>query len=224
MGVRPLPEVPGLPDPLDRTQAWAGDEPAYQAWWRYAHGLTPAGERGELSRISRDVRSELLKLYSWAVPTREALDCLLEQGPLLEVGAAGGYWARLLRDLGGDVLACDVVPPEKNAWIGGTYSGARAVVAPNWTTVEVADHMLVGDHLGRTVFMSWPANRKDVQEVLRKFRPVTVALIVWPLAAIPHDEDDFYPILEAEWEMTRFVELPHWETITDNLSVWRRRG
>lgn len=59
----------------------------------------------------------LTERFAYTCPTDEVLEALVGLSPLVEAGAGSGYWARLLRDLGADVLAFDHAPPESGeAW------------------------------------------------------------------------------------------------------------
>lgn len=62
-------------------------------------------------------------VYAYAAPNAAALEALLAQSPLLELGAGTGYWARLLRGAGADVLALDIAPPGPAAAAANTYHG-----------------------------------------------------------------------------------------------------
>eukprot|EP00271_Cylindrocystis_brebissonii_P019739 TRINITY_DN6186_c0_g1_i1.p1 TRINITY_DN6186_c0_g1~~TRINITY_DN6186_c0_g1_i1.p1 ORF type:complete len:542 (-),score=66.17 TRINITY_DN6186_c0_g1_i1:227-1852(-) len=60
--------------------------------------------------------SPLRRLYSWAVPTEEALAAIAAAAPngLVEMGAGTGYWAMLLRQRGVAVAAYDRRPMDDN--------------------------------------------------------------------------------------------------------------
>jgi protein-L-isoaspartate O-methyltransferase len=62
-------------------------------------------------------------VYAYAPPNTAALEALLARSPLLELGAGTGYWARLLRGAGADVLALDIAPPGPAAAAANTYHG-----------------------------------------------------------------------------------------------------
>ena len=49
----------------------------------------------------------LCNKYSWAVPDDRALKIIGTFSPLVEIGAGKGYWAKLLRQQGVDILAYD---------------------------------------------------------------------------------------------------------------------
>ncbi len=106
-----------LPDPADRSQPWCGDEPAYLAHHRAVMKRMHAASEAEAPA--------LIAAYSHAVPNLEALRVLGGLAPLLEIGAGSGYWARLLKDLGTDILAYDPAVPESNDWTAGLRLDCR---------------------------------------------------------------------------------------------------
>lgn len=55
----------------------------------------------------RRCRQELVQRFSWAVPSPCAIRRLVELGPIVEVGAGLGYWARCVADAGGEIVATD---------------------------------------------------------------------------------------------------------------------
>uniref|UniRef100_A0AAV1UJU6 Uncharacterized protein n=1 Tax=Peronospora matthiolae TaxID=2874970 RepID=A0AAV1UJU6_9STRA len=76
---------------------------------------------GELTAVfdpelSDEARSEMYAAldvrvamrYSWAIPDERALQIIKHYGPIVEMGAGSGYWARLLQDRGVDVVAYDL--------------------------------------------------------------------------------------------------------------------
>lgn len=103
---------PGLPDPMDHSLAWWNGEPAVYAWWRWAR----EGEH-RFSQVVDD--HQVLAQYSEAVPTADAVRRLAALGSIVEVGAGGGYWARLIQDVGGDVLATDATATGTGTWSPG---------------------------------------------------------------------------------------------------------
>ena len=94
--------------------------------------------------------------YAFALPSEAALRAVAEASPrgVVEVGAGTGYWARLLRDRGVDVVAYDVAPPPSpdNRWFAG--------VAP-WYPVRVGDESAVERHADRTLLLVWPTRTED---------------------------------------------------------------
>jgi hypothetical protein len=60
----------------------------------------------------------LRRMYSWGIPTNEALDAVSNASPagVIEVGAGTGYWAMLLQNRGVDIIAYDRTPVEGLLW------------------------------------------------------------------------------------------------------------
>jgi len=53
----------------------------------------------------------LAQRYTYVFPSDSALAMLAGLGPLVEMGAGTGYWARRLRAIGVDIVAFDQAPP-----------------------------------------------------------------------------------------------------------------
>lgn len=84
-------------------------------------------ERGRtVTELRRD---DLIILYAHAIPDACGAGMPAGPGTTLEVGAGAGYWARLLRDLGGDIVAYDLCPPAEKHWLGARRRGLPAEVA-----------------------------------------------------------------------------------------------
>jgi len=193
----------GLPDPLDRSQAWDDGEPAYLRWWQHVTAL-PENEQWPLIRA-------LPPYYAYAVPDRPALDALAEEGPLVEIGAGLGYWARLLRDLGADVAAYDHEPPGTNSWTAD---------APPWTPVALGDDERLAAHPDRTWFVCWPERPGFLPHALRRLRPACVALVTD--GPDPSGSDSLYAALNACYRPARTLDVPRFPGRYDRLTVWQR--
>jgi len=93
--------------------------------------------------VNDDYSITITTRYSEAIPTKAVIQRLAALGPIIEVGAGGGYWARLIRDVDGDVIATDVEAPETNGWYPD--------LAP-WTHVQQADAVeAVTQHENRVI-------------------------------------------------------------------------
>ncbi|ROO60440.1 hypothetical protein EDC02_2312 [Micromonospora sp. Llam0] len=196
-----------LPDPADRNAAWVNETPAYLVWWQ---AWQAAGNpRGLAGRELQD----LLRLYSYAVPSLEALDRLAELGALVEIGAGSGYWARLLRDRGVDVVAYDHLLPGDNGYIAD---------APRWSPVTTGDERAVRTHPDRTLFVCWPERPGGfLPHVLDAYEPARLALITDGRQR--GDIDPLYDRLDAGWRQTAQVSIPQWPYRFDSLVIFRRR-
>ena len=196
--------ISGLPDPDDHTLADWNGEPAYLAWHRRLNGGLDVYDALE--------EYDLERRYAYAVPNNQALAALLELGPLVEIGAGGGYWARLLIDRGGDVTAYDQVPLDR-AWTN---------MPQPWSPVLSGGIEAAAKHPDRTLFVSWPPRPNGFMvDLLRTAPQAVLALITVGRNSI---EDRMYDLLEAEWTLTSSVSIPSWGIRTDRLMLWSRSG
>jgi hypothetical protein len=193
-----------IPDPSDRSRPWCGSEPSYLTHHRVKSSL----------EIAPNDWQGLIRAYSEAIPNLEALRLLATLSPLVEIGAGTGYWARLLQDLGTDVVAYDLVTPEINDW---------TAKLPAWTEVRTGDACFaVRQHPDRTPFACWPPRPSGyMKDVLRVYKGTTLALIT-DGRFMTDQPDPLYDALERYWILHQRVELPHWPGRRDSLMIWRR--
>lgn len=196
-------DLTALPDPTDRAMAWHDGGPAYLAWW---HALVDRDDVYHQIGTHRLIRN-----YGEAVPSIAALDALGELTPLLEVGAGAGYWARLLRDRGVDVLAVDP----------GHWSDEYGSL---WTDVVKGDHLAVVDHPERTPFACWPPRPDGYATELVQLAPQrTLALLTVGPISLTGEPDRLWAALEhGRWRQARQVIHPTWPMKGDRLTIWRR--
>lgn len=153
-----------------------------------------------------ELRHSLTKSFSWAIPNEEAIKKLVSLSPLVEIAAGTGYWAKLIREMGGDIIAYDEKPYDNHycdfAW-GEVLEGG-------------ADKLK--EHPGHTLFVGWPPyNSKLMDDLLAVY-----------------DGDRFVYVgenggctgwaeaMDTSWEVEETVEIPQYWGIHDVLMVFRR--
>jgi len=169
----------------------------------------PPGMR-KLTFDRYQLRQRLVATYAWAVPSREAIALLVRHGPLVEMGAGTGYWAWLIRQAGGDILAYDRYPPpdRRNRWHAGEEP---------WTEVLPGGARRLARHPDRTLFLCWPPEDEPMgMESLQAYMGSTVAFV--------GETRPGSPLVAAldRWEIIETMDIPQWEGITDRLFVLRR--
>lgn len=90
----------------------------------------------------------LRQKYAWAVPDQRALNILKEFSPLIEIGAGNGYWARLLLDMGVNIIAYDV-KHNLNSWTDVKLGGPEVLL----------DESIV---VNRTLFLCYPDEDESI--------------------------------------------------------------
>jgi hypothetical protein len=167
----------------------------------------------------RDRRSELAALFSWAIPTDEALDILAAQAPLVECGAGMGYWSALLRARGVQVAVYDLAPP------GASGANQYHVCGRSpWTRIDRgAAEASARRHGSHALFLCWPPYENDAASyaALRAYRG---AVVVYA-----GERDDgatgsvrFHRELRLNWTLGAELALPHWPGLRDTLMVYRK--
>lgn len=106
--------------------------------------------------------------WSWAVPNPAAITVLAGLGPIVEVGAGTGYWARLITDAGGDIIAYDRTPPFEHPGVDPARPRFLCDEWPEgvnrfhpharlWFDVREGDGVAAAAvHADRTLFLCWP--------------------------------------------------------------------
>lgn len=177
---------------------WGDVEPRYTEIYRTVMG----------SRLSNSdklsIRARIAGYFSLAVPTSEALDAIAGLSPLIEVGAGSGYWARLLHDLGADMVAIDRAPPDDV-----------------WTEVLRADESALAHIADRTLFLCWPF-RPGAGAILHAFTGHTAALITDGPAFGDRRRDSLYRLLDQSWRLIQIIPIPTWPAVADILRIYRR--
>lgn len=156
-------------------------------------------------------RNDLTKEYAWAIPNAAALACLAQYGPIVEIGAGGGYWAMLLRQMGVDVVALDNRSTHQDGPI--RY----------WCEVEWGGAERVDEYPDRTLFLCWPPYGNDAAEVaVRCYRGATVIYVGESYGCT--GSDALEALFETEWDELQQVAIPQWPYIHDYLRVFRRKA
>lgn len=160
------------------------------------------------------VRHELVRTHAWAVPTVEALEAIRKHSPagVVEIGAGGGYWAKLLRECGVDVLAYDTKP----------YASVQ--VNARWSEVRRGGPRMASRHPKRSLFLCWPPYSTPMaHDALCAYAGDTV-LYVGEGSSGATGDDAFHEELEDNWHELEdeYVSLPQWPGIHDGLYVYKR--
>jgi hypothetical protein len=113
----------------------------------------------------------LAQRYAYVFPSESALAMLAELGPLIEIGAGTGYWARQLRAIGVDVVALDQAP------VDGERVNRYHPRSEPWSYVEQGDQTALPSHAHRGLFLCWPPLFSSLGDCLTYYRGDTVAYI-----------------------------------------------
>jgi len=86
-----------------------------KAFWGL-RGKTPLLEFSHNDDLVDSVSETMYRVFSWGSLEHGLLEWLKQFSPLEEFGAGNGYNARLMKDVGIDVIASDKTPPRGSTW------------------------------------------------------------------------------------------------------------
>lgn len=182
-----------------------------------AGGVTVGQYRGSFSDRAIEVlrrRDELVQEYAWAIPNAPAIRTLVDHDPVLEVGAGNGYWASLVEQAGGDIIATDSLQD-----VDGEPD--------SWTTVEQLDarNAIREYGEGRTLFICWP-NYGDhwAYNATVEYASIGGECLVYVgegRSGCTGDEA-FHQLLHDAWTLAETVAIPTYLGLHDRLEVWSR--
>ena len=211
--------------------------------------LSPHQELGALLRARQQELQELLegedahlpalqlalavaplrRLYSWAVPTDEALEVIAAASPcgVVEVGAGAGLWAHSLQQRGVNVAAFDRCGASRL----NCYNGESPPFAP----VLRGKKVVPAAYPECTLLLCWPPSEagtygsRDTStaslgvDALKSYRGNTVVYVGELRSGGATGGRLFHSELANDFVLQHTVALPNWPGAVDNLTMWRRK-
>ena len=150
--------------------------------------------------------------YSWAVPNQEAIDYLVSQSPIIEMGAGTGYWSKLISDSGGEVIAFDESPYD-NHWCKN-----------QWYEITKIDSVdILANYPEHTLFLCWPPyDTPFAYDCLKAYKGSQLIFVGESYGGCTGD-DNFFDLLEEEWEEVHSIDIPQWFGMHDYLISYKRK-
>jgi len=166
----------------------------------------------------RELRGLLIRRYAFAVPSEEALALIGRYGPIVEVGAGSGYWARCLRERDVDVVAYDEMGDQ---W--RTYFRTPDSTEPElWTEVVRGGPERLATHGKRTLLLCWPDPWTGMDEASLLSHPGDRLVYVGELGSRGPGSEGFHRRLRTEWREVARAPVPQWDGCDDLLLVYER--
>jgi len=170
-----------------------------------------------LAAFHVSVRGPLVRKYSWAIPTEEAVRAVIEHGPVVEMGAGTGYWAYLVKLLGGDIIAYDINPPAKehslaewNVWHDNGI----------FTEILKGSPGILDQHSDRTLFLCWPpADSIMAMDCLGGWAGETLIFIGERGVTA---EKNFFNQLDNHFSLQKIIPIPQWANANDAMTIWKK--
>jgi hypothetical protein len=158
-------------------------------------------------------RDRLVREYAWAIPNEQAIAAIEDCGPIVEIGAGGGYWAALIHAAGCDIVTYDTAPPE---------AGSNRWADTIWYRSSVGGPEKAADHPDRVLLLIWPPyNTPMAADTLDAYTGDTVIYVGDRDGGCTAD-DRFHQLLEHRYSNIGCVTLPTWPARCDDLTIWQR--
>jgi hypothetical protein len=162
------------------------------------------------SSLSFLERENLVSIYAWAIPNYEAISTIVKHSPVIEIGAGSGYWASLVKILGGDVIAFDNRSPNFK-------------FKCEFFPVEKGDERAVVDHSDRALMLCWPPYSTPMAyKCLKKYKGQTLIYIGEGEGGCTADIK-LFELLGREWEEEEYVKIPQWWGLHDGMTIYKRK-
>lgn len=175
--------------------------------------------------------------FGWSIPCKEAVDVIKQyvREPLYDVMAGSGYWAKILRKAGVNVIASDIhkVLNKNNYHQKKDDTGARDIshlIKPEKEKIIRRNALQVGHHIktGRLkgdVLISWPPYQSSFSTDLLELLPLRsrVFYIGEDMTGCTGDAS-FHHFLCTNFKTLHTEDLPQWQGIHDYLSVHEKMG
>ena len=164
------------------------------------------------------IRKDLVKEFSWAVPTTKTIQKLVELGPIVEMGAGTGYWASQVKIAGGDIIAYDQNPPANG--LGGEGFGINLWQSNNEHGVVFKGTPIdLKNHSDRALFLCWPPlNSLMAKKCLSYWKGDT---LIYVGNEINCADKHFYSTLTDNFQLIETHSLPDWIGGDDWMTIWK---
>lgn len=157
--------------------------------------------------------------WSWAVPNERAIKLIASLGPIIECGAGTGYWASLIKSVGGNILAFDEAP-YKNHWCEGKHTkvfmGNADVCRKTTRPVLLLCWPPYDDSFAADCLVAFGASRT------RRNYKRRVVFIGESEGGCTGD-DAFFKLLNERWSCIDQLDIPQWYGIHDYLFVYEEK-
>ncbi len=190
-------------------------------------------------RQSATYRAKFVRLYAWAVPDPASVRFVAKwlRPRAVEIGAGMGYWAWQVAQLGLDILAYDIHPPDRmrNAYHSpgwedwdkeDPYGPSSTQMRETYHPILEGGSEMAAQHPDRTLFLCWPPYDKPMAyDSLQAYQGKRVVYIGEGSGGCTGD-GNFHTALDESWEQVAYHSIANWrwDGIHDSIVVYGRKS
>jgi hypothetical protein len=163
----------------------------------------------------RQKRLELVRKYSWSIPNEEAILEIIKYSPIIECGAGTGYWASLIANMGGNIVAYDAYP---------IHLGANKYGHTNqYYEVREGSNEKLCEYINHTLMLSWCPYDNDMgYDHISSYSGRSLILIGEDRGGCCGN-DKMFDLLDKQFNLFKRIKLPCWDGIHDSLMIFHRK-
>lgn len=159
-----------------------------------------------------EARDRFIAEYGFSIPCREAVEAIKGYGPIVEIGAGTGYWAKIMQLAGIDVIATD-------SW----DNGYKFQIGKHFPVERQNGAAAVIKYAPRTVFCSWPSYDDTwAASALKVMKGGRCFIYIGEGHGGCTGNDEFHELLDADFTLLDTVAIPQFPGIGDYMEIWRR--
>lgn len=159
--------------------------------------------------------------YGWSIPDKQSLQKIkrfVGSDQVLEIGSGYGLWAKLMKEIGINVIATDV--------LSDLEQKEYRPLDKFFTEVEDMPHSQAINKYGsaNVLMLSWPPYLCSMAtQSIKDFKGHKLIFIGEGRGGCTAD-DGFFQELENNWQkVERVDEMRRWDDIYDSLTLWKRK-
>jgi len=172
--------------------------------------------RDDLKDIEKDIeawvekrrsRDEWVKQYAWAIPTEKAIQKLCDLSPIVEIGAGTGYWASLVKQLGGEIVCYDKFL-NHNKWFSVLQGGPE----------------VLSKYPDYTLFLCWPPYATSLAfDCLKAYQGKHFVYVGEDDSGCTGC-DDFHELRHKQFVEIEEIKIPQYHGIHDCMFIGEKSG
>jgi len=162
------------------------------------------------------LRVNIIKDFSFALPTASAIKTLAELSPLIEIGAGTGFWAKLIEEEGGNITAFDMYPPNE---VSNHYGFNKC-----FTDVKKGGPEKLSNFDAHNLFLCWPPYERDMALdcISNKGWKGKYLIYIGEYFGCTANEE-FHRELALSWRQIKTIHIPQWPGIHDKMYIYERQ-
>ena len=154
-----------------------------------------------------------------AIPSNDAIEKIISYDPVCEIGAGTGFWASLIDQAGGDIIAYEKYKP------GETTIGFSKCA--RYFDLKLSPEKGFIPPKDRTLMLCWPPHSYDMGSEMLKAYQGGILIYIGESKRLTTDPctgtPTFFEQLKKEWRLIEHMEIPRFQYVEDCMEIYERK-